>query len=87
MGTDAIASLLNYGVAGIATTFVIALALFIKSLYEKQLKKAEDEIVRLRGENADLRRVLDPIAPALADMGRAVSSAITVISARGTGGS
>lgn len=74
-------SLLNYGLAGIITVaIVIPMAIYILRDKDRQLKEKDGEIVRLRGELADLRRVLDPIAPAMTKMGETVKTAIDVIS-------
>lgn len=75
--------LLNYGLSGlIVVAFVIPMAIYILRDKDRQLKAKDEEIIRLRGEAADLRRVLDPIASSLSEVGRVMNLAISVISHR-----
>lgn len=79
-------SLLNYGLAGlIVVLFVIPMGLYIIRDKERQIKELQGEIVRQRGEMADLRRVLDPIVPALSEQARVMNLAVVALTARGGG--
>lgn len=70
----------NYGIGGLMfLTVVIPLALYILRDKDKQIVKAENEVVRMRGELAELRQVLDPIAPAITEMSRTMGQAITLL--------
>lgn len=77
--------LLNYGLAGlIVVAFVIPMAIYILRDKDRQLKAKDDEIVRQRVELSELRRLLEPIAPAMTEMGATVKTAIDVLSSRRT---
>ncbi len=83
-GSTGLDGLVNYGLAGvIVVSMVIPMALYILRDKDRQLKEKEVEITRQRAENADLRRVLDPIAPALTEVGRVMNLAIQIIGRSG----
>jgi hypothetical protein len=73
--------LASYGLGGlIFVTMVVPLAIIIRGMYERQITRLEEEVVRQRGEMAELRKALDPVAPALAEMGTTMRTAIQVLS-------
>lgn len=79
-GAGSVMDFAQYGLAGLMfATIVIPLAIYILRDKDRQIQKAEAEIIRQRGELAELRKVLDPIAPALSEMGRTMSTAINIL--------
>lgn len=79
-GTEAF---LNYGIGGlIFVSMVIPLALYILKDKDRQIAYREEELARTRAELADLRRVIEPISPALTEMGRTMQTAITILQER-----
>ncbi len=71
---------LNYGLGGlIFVSMVIPMAIYILRDKDRQIAHRDEELARARSENADLRRVLEPIAPAMTDMSRTLQTAITIL--------
>jgi len=75
-----VGSLVNYGLGGlIFVSMVVPMAIYIVRDKDRQIAYREEELARAKAELNDLRRVLEPIAPTLQDMGRTVQTAITLL--------
>lgn len=75
-----LSSLVNYGLGGlIFVSMVVPLALYIIRDKDRQIAYREEELIRARAELADLRRVLEPIAPAINEMSRTMTTAIAIL--------
>lgn len=60
---------LRYGLAGLlVVTVILPMAIYIVRDKEKQIRALQEEVARQRGELADLRRTLDPVASSMTRM-------------------
>jgi len=78
--------LLQYGLAGLLAFFIGALALFIRNMYEKRLAEKDVIIAEKKAELVEARKLNEQISPALTEVSRVRTLAITVIGTRSGGG-